>query len=42
MWLERHPKIHDEMTTMVRELEPEGRGIPVEIYVFSNDQRWVY
>ena len=42
MWLERHPKIHDDMTTMVRELEPEGRGIPVEIYVFSNDQRWEY
>jgi miniconductance mechanosensitive channel len=39
-WLDRHPMIHDEMTSMVRELESEGRGIPVEIYVFSNDNRW--
>ena len=38
--LERHPKIHEGMISMVRELEPEGRGIPIEIYVFSNDQRW--
>ena len=41
-WLEQHPKIHGDMTSMVRELEPDGRGIPVEIYVFSNDQRWEY
>ena len=41
-WLERHPKIDDDMTSMVRELEPDGRGVPVEIYVFSNDQRWEY
>lgn len=41
-WLERHPKIHEDMLLMVREMESEGRGIPVEIYVFSNDQRWEY
>lgn len=41
-WLEKHPKIHGDMTSMVRELEPDGRGIPMEIYVFSNDQRWEY
>jgi miniconductance mechanosensitive channel len=41
-WLKRHPKIHEGMTSMVRELEPDGRGIPVEIYVFSNDQRWAH
>jgi miniconductance mechanosensitive channel len=39
-WLEQHPKIHEGMMSMVRELEPDGRGIPVEIYVFTNDQRW--
>ncbi len=39
-WLEQHPKIHDDMLSMVRELEPDGRGVPVEIYVFSNDQNW--
>jgi miniconductance mechanosensitive channel len=39
-WLDSHPMIHDDMTSLVRELESEGRGIPVEIYVFSNDNRW--
>ena len=41
-WLETHPKIHTDMTLMVRELDSNGRGIPVEIYAFSNDQRWEY
>ena len=41
-WLKKHPKIHEGMTSMVRELKPDGRGVPVEIYVFSNDQRWEY
>ena len=40
-WLKKHPEIHHEMTTMVRELAPEGRGIPVEIYAFSRDTSWV-
>lgn len=29
------------MTTTVRELAPEGRGVPVEIYAFSKDTSWV-
>ena len=29
------------MTTMVRELAPDGRGIPVEIYAFSHGTGWV-
>ena len=40
-WLHEHPAINHEMTTMVRELAPEGRGIPVEIYAFSSDTAWV-
>ena len=40
-WLKEHAEIHHEMTTMVRELAPEGRGIPVEIYAFSRDTGWV-
>lgn len=39
-WIFQHPKINHEMTTMVRELQAEGRGIYVEIYAFSRDQRW--
>jgi len=40
-YLRQHPKIHNEMTFMVRQLSPTAHGLPLEIYVFSNDQRWV-
>ncbi len=40
-YLRRHPKIHDDMTFLVRQLAPTERGVPIEIYVFSNDQDWV-
>jgi miniconductance mechanosensitive channel len=39
-YLKNHPKIHNDMTFMVRHLPPGPQGIPVEIYVFSNDQVW--
>lgn len=40
-YLRVYPGIHREMTTMVRELQPEGKGIPVELYLFSADTNWV-
>ena len=40
-YLRRHPKIHNEMTFLIRQLQPTDKGLPIEIYVFSNDQRWV-
>ena len=40
-YLRRHPKIHKEMTFLVRQLQPTEKGLPIEIYVFSVDQRWV-
>ncbi len=39
-YLHNHPKIHDDMTFLVRHLQPTEKGIPLEIYVFSNDQAW--
>ena len=39
-YLKAHPKIHDDMTFLVRHLHPTEKGIPIEIYVFSNDQAW--
>ena len=39
-YLENHPKIHNEMTFMVRQLQPSEKGLPIEIYAFSNDQEW--
>jgi len=39
-YLSNHPKIHNDMTFLVRQLQPTAKGIPIEIYVFSNDQAW--
>ncbi len=39
-YLKVHPKIHQDMTFLVRYLQPTEKGMPVEIYVFSNDQAW--
>lgn len=39
-YLHRHPKIHQNMTFLVRQLQPTECGLPMEIYVFSNDQVW--
>jgi len=39
-YLHHHPKIHNDMTFLVRQLHPSDKGLPLEIYVFSNDQKW--
>jgi miniconductance mechanosensitive channel len=39
-YLRSHPKIHQDMTFLVRHLPPGEFGLPIEIYVFSNDQVW--
>jgi miniconductance mechanosensitive channel len=39
-YLHQHPKIHQDMTFLVRHLQPTEKGLPIEIYVFSNDQAW--
>ena len=40
-YLRNHNKIHDEMTFLVRQLSPSADGLPIEIYVFSNDTDWL-
>lgn len=40
-YIENHSAINKNMTFMVRQLEPTPQGIPMEIYAFSKDQRWV-
>lgn len=40
-YLREHPKIHNSMTFLVRQLKPDSNGLPIEIYVFSNDTEWV-
>ncbi len=39
-YLKNHPKIHNDMTFIVRQLPSGSTGLPMEIYVFSNDQVW--
>lgn len=40
-YLRAHPKIKQDMTVMVRQLATEGRGIPIEIYCFTDTVAWV-
>jgi len=39
-YLQHHPGIHQQMTLLVRQLQPGQTGIPLEIYCFTNDTRW--
>ena len=39
-YLQNHPKIHQDMTLLVRQLQPGPQGLPLEIYCFSNDTDW--
>ena len=40
-YLEQNPIIRNDMTLMVRELAPAKSGVPLEIYCFSKEVRWV-
>ena len=39
-YLRSHPKIHADMTFLVRQLAPTPRGLPLEIYVFTTTTVW--
>lgn len=39
-YLRAHPKIHEGMTLLVRQLQPGPEGLPIEIYCFTNDTNW--
>ena len=39
-YLRENTNIHNEMTFMVRQLPPSSNGLPIEIYVFSNNTDW--
>ncbi|MFT4849600.1 MAG: miniconductance mechanosensitive channel [Parvicella sp.] len=39
-YLRDNPAINKDMFLMVRHLAPTSQGIPIEIYCFSNDQKW--
>jgi miniconductance mechanosensitive channel len=39
-YLKNHSGIHQDLSLMVRQLEPKETGLPLEIYAFTNDIRW--
>ena len=41
-YLRNHPGIRQDMTFLVRQLAPTPEGLPLEIYVFTNDTRWAF
>ncbi|MCD7971309.1 MAG: mechanosensitive ion channel family protein [Candidatus Azobacteroides sp.] len=40
-YLLNHPGTNKNMTLMVRQLEPSEKGLPFELYVFTNTTKWV-
>jgi len=40
-YLRRHPGVHQGMILMVRQLAPGPEGLPIELYVFTSDIRWL-
>ncbi|MCJ2165820.1 MULTISPECIES: mechanosensitive ion channel domain-containing protein [unclassified Pseudodesulfovibrio] len=40
-YLRTHPKIRQDMTLLVRQLQPDAsKGLPLEIYCFTNETAW--
>ena len=40
-YLKNNKYIHENMTFLVRQLSPTENGLPLQIYVFSNNTNWV-
>ncbi|NZA27306.1 mechanosensitive ion channel family protein [Luteimonas sp. SJ-92] len=39
-YLRAHPQIRQDMTLMVRQLQPDAHGIPLEVYCFTATTEW--
>lgn len=40
-YLAHNPKIHNDMTILVRQLPAESKGLPLEIYAFATETDWI-
>lgn len=40
-YIEHYPGVNKDMTIMCRHLQPTEKGIPIEIYLFTSDKRWL-
>lgn len=41
-YLQKHPQIRQDMTMIVRQLEPTPEGLPLQLYAFVADTRWAH
>ena len=39
-YLKQHSQIRDDMTLLVRQLQPGPQGIPIELYCFTSTTAW--
>lgn len=39
-YLRNHPNIHTGLTFLIRELQSTEAGLPIELYIFTNDTNW--
>lgn len=40
-YLKSHPKVHKELLLIVRQLQPNEKGMPLELYFFTTTTAWV-
>ena len=40
-YLRHHPMLNEQMQSLVRHLDADEHGLPIEIYVFCRDKSWV-
>ena len=40
-YLKNNGRINTDMTFLIRQLEPTSKGLPIQIYVFSNTTEWI-
>ncbi|GJL51382.1 MAG: hypothetical protein NPIRA01_26090 [Nitrospirales bacterium] len=41
VYLKAHPRVHQQLTLMVRQKDPDPNGLPLEIYVFTKTTDWI-
>ncbi|UTW08963.1 mechanosensitive ion channel family protein [Pseudomonas benzenivorans] len=39
-YLRQHPGVHQDMTQLVRQLNPTANGLPLQLYCFANTTAW--
>ena len=40
-YLRTHPKVNQNLTLMIRQLQPIAEGMPIELYFFSDGTEWI-